>query len=182
MPWVTIRIMRMYFTFAYDALDKVAFAVEESTGSYAPLVECTADLIQKWGLWPSFVQQYRDSRQTVQEQTESLGEEGGAKWVMKPPPEPGETQLWGWYDDISWGPTAAFDAEEAKAWAARWIFILDLMSDADAHSVFPLTEDLHEKTGPYGRENLIKDLQRLILQAECAKGHTVKLTMTMHWE
>jgi len=172
----------MYFTFAYDAPDKSAFEVEESTGSYAPLVECTADLIQKWGLWPGFVQEYRDSRQTVQEQTESLGEEGGAKWVMKPPPEPGETQLWGWYDDISWGPTGPFEAEDAKAWAARWIFILDLMSDADARSVFPLAEDLHEGSGPFGRDNLIQDLRRLIRQCECASGRKSKLVMKMNWE
>ena len=163
--------MGLEFHFEYDAEDKSKFEVKEAGGGYATLLECNAELLKKWGLWKSFVKAYQDERQTFQEWCEE-----GKPLADEPPTDEEMEEI---LESGFWGPCAPFDPAEAKDWASKWMMILDLLSDEEAKSIFPLAKQLHKKDAPFGRDDEIKDLRRVAAQADCAIRHNVQMTMLM---
>lgn len=169
--------MGMEFYFEYDADDKSIFEVAEAGAGYWALIECKEELLKEWGLWKSFVKEYRDERQTYQEWLETTTPEERAEALSGGPPDDEEMEE---LEELSsWGPSQPFNPNEAKDWAAKWILILDLMSDEDAKSVFPIVDDLHCRETPFGRDYQIRELREVIDQAECATRHRVKMRMQM---
>lgn len=163
--------MELYFQ--YDAPNKGILGADETGGGFAALLEFDESLAKEWGVWVSFVAEYRSHFEALEE---ASGEEADGMSDEPPDEEEMEALLDG-YD--SWGPSLPFEPDEAKEWANRWIMILDSLSDEKARAIFPLADWLHHKDSTYGRNDEINDLRKLIAQCECAARHQVKMTLMM---
>jgi hypothetical protein len=167
---------QLIFTFNYDAPDQSQFPVRPAS-NFSALIECHAPTIQKWGLWPSFVAEYRSQRRTLQEAWADTSEARKKSRFRREPPT--EEELEALEELCFWGPSQPFEPAEARAWATKWIAILEVMTDAQAQSVFPLHGDLHQQDSPFGRNHEMKQLGHLIDQADCAESRGVKMTLEM---
>ena len=164
----------MEFSFHYDAPNKGFFGADEAGGGFAALLEFNENLAKEWGVWASFVAEYRSHFEALEE---AWGEEADDEMSDE---LPDEAEMEALLDDYgSWGPSLPFEPDEAKEWANRWIMILDSLSDEKARTIFPLADWLHHKDSTYGRNDEINDLRKLIAQCECAARHRVKMTLMM---
>lgn len=167
--------MGIEFYFQYEPTGE--YEAEEAAAGYTALVECDADLLKQWGLWKSFIQEYRDERGTYQEWMESTTYEERKADLFQGPPSDEELEALEYLD--TWGPSQPFDPMEAKDWASKWIMILGLLSDSEAKTIFPFARDLHTRGAPFGRDFEIRALGKLLAQADCAMQHKAKMTLFM---
>jgi hypothetical protein len=168
--------MSIDFSFHYVCDEPDALEVKEvSSEEFNPLFDFTAEYLTQLGFMDlSFVREYREQRQTLQEWMESKSPEEMQEWVNEEPPDEDD-----WDESDEYWSSSPFDPAEANAWANGWIMMLENLTNEQLLGLFPLTRDLQTNKSWMNTETTIKALHRVIVQAECAMKHDIQMTVDM---
>lgn len=163
--------MNLEVYFHYLGEEKPPEAPEAFGVLLSALVDCNRELAQEWGVWPSFIDEYRRNKLTLAEaiqasqgQTASEAEEFNEEE----------------YNHVLWQSITPIEPSEVADWVARWLLIIDLLDTGEFRRAFPYIcgRDSDEDV-ECTRKWLIEELTLLAAQSRCAVDHKLMLSFLM---